>query len=217
MKINEIFKSINGEVSGGTQGRICTFIRLQGCNFYPEECSYCDTKYAQDLKSGYELTIPQIIEEVEKNKCNYITITGGEPLFQEETISLINQLADYYFHISIETNGSIKIPDTVHRNIAFVIDWKLGSSGMSKYMNISNLKNLVEEDIIKFVIADKDDFEEAICVKRKIERELLSIPLFAFSPILRNIDPRELICWMINSGLNDCILSVQLHKLIGVK
>ena len=41
MKVNEIFRSIQGESSYA--GLPCVFIRLSGCNL---RCKYCDTKYA---------------------------------------------------------------------------------------------------------------------------------------------------------------------------
>ena len=213
MKINSIFKSINGEVSSGTQGRICTFIRMQGCNFYPEECSYCDTKYAQDPNEGIEMTIPQIIKEVKKNKCKYITITGGEPLLQEEELEeLIDRLNDFNFEISVETNGSFAIPDNWLCD--WVIDYKLRSSRMSDKM--VDLKDFGYYSIIKFVIADRNDFNQAVIITKKIMK-MYKANEFAFSPVFGKVDLKELLQWMINVNLNDCILNVQLHKLIGVE
>ena len=73
IKINEIYKSIQGESS--YSGIPCTFIRFTFCNL---RCSYCDTEYA--FYDGNDMTIDKIIEEVDKLNCHLVEITGGEPL-----------------------------------------------------------------------------------------------------------------------------------------
>lgn len=211
MKVNSIFKSINGEVSNGVQGRMCTFIRLQGCNL---KCAWCDTKYAQDPNGGIEMTIPQIIKEVKKNKCKYITITGGEPLLQREELELLIDKLEYlHYEISVETNGSFIIPDNWLCDY-WVVDYKLNSSGMSDKMIA--LKDFgYYYSIIKFVIGDKNDFNQAIILMKKIMKENKAND-FAFSPLFGKVSPNELLQWMKDKNLNDCILNVQLHKLLNL-
>ena len=77
MKINEIFYSIQGE--GYWTGLPNIFIRLTGCNL---RCRYCDTTYA--YKDGEEMSISQIIEVIKKYPCEYVCITGGEPLINDQ-------------------------------------------------------------------------------------------------------------------------------------
>ena len=87
MIVNEIFSSIDGE--GLRTGELTTFIRLAGCNM---RCSYCDTAYALNSSSGREMSINEIVREIEKYKVNNITLTGGEPLIHKNVDLLINTL-----------------------------------------------------------------------------------------------------------------------------
>ena len=82
LKINEIYYSVQGESSKA--GFPTVFVRLTYCNL---RCSYCDTEYA--FHDGKDMTIDAIVEEVKKYDCNIVEITGGEPLFQNESLNLI--------------------------------------------------------------------------------------------------------------------------------
>ena len=217
MKVYSIFKSINGEVSGGTQGRICTFIRLSGCNLQSlgdgKGCSYCDTPYAFDKSTGKGMTLLQIVSKVKKQKCRYVTITGGEPLNQIDGLgNLLTILTNEGFIISVETNGSIPIPawSTVY---SWIVDWKLVSSGVQHLMNLDNFKNLLYTDFVKFIIGSKKDLKEAIVAMKQIKL-VSSGPSFAFSPMAGKVLPNDLLIWMKEENLDDCILNVQLHKIL---
>ena len=83
LKINEIYKSIQGESS--FSGLPCIFIRLTFCNL---RCSYCDTEYA--FYEGTSMEIPIILKKIKQWDCKLVEVTGGEPLFQEECILLLN-------------------------------------------------------------------------------------------------------------------------------
>ena len=52
---------------------------------------YCDTSYAYE--QGLFIEIPDILEQVRRLRCDLVEVTGGEPLMQEETPSLIRQAA----------------------------------------------------------------------------------------------------------------------------
>jgi hypothetical protein len=39
---------------------------------------------------------------------------------------------------------------------------------------------------------------------------------FAFSPTHNVLDPNELVEWMWDAELADCVLNLQLHKIIGL-
>ncbi|MBI5038443.1 MAG: radical SAM protein, partial [Nitrospirae bacterium] len=77
MKVNEIFKSIQGETT--FQGVPSLFIRTTGCNL---RCNWCDTRYAYD--DGTDYTVDEILKIVGKYQYKYVVITGGEPLTQKE-------------------------------------------------------------------------------------------------------------------------------------
>ena len=76
IKINEIFYSLQGESS--LVGLPTAFIRLTGC---PMRCNYCDTAYA--FHEGKNLSIADILKEINAFKTKYVTVTGGEPLAQK--------------------------------------------------------------------------------------------------------------------------------------
>lgn len=216
IRINSIFPSINGEVSGKGQGSLCTFIRFQGCNL---RCSYCDTKYSQDRDAGDEWTIPRIIKVVKSYGLRNITITGGEPLLQQNGLTqLVKALQDAYRNdvsINIETNGSFPIPDMW--GVVWIADWKGPSSNMYCNMKISNLVELTSKDFVKFVIADEQDFLNAIKVMKMVYR-----PVFVFSPVQgkrTKLQPRELVDMMLAEKVcrtNNSIFNLQIHKIIDV-
>lgn len=218
MIVNEIFTSIDGEVNEYYQGRLTTFIRLAGCNL---RCSYCDTQYAQSKDQGKEMSIEQIKNKIYKLGLNKITITGGEPLLQYD------ELADLIFNlqsddkrivdkITVETNGSIKAVRGYLRSfVSWIVDWKLSSSGMSDKMKIENFSGLNERDWVKFVIADYNDYDEALGVMHDINYGAPHVN-FAFSPMYGRIKAKELLGWMIMDRV-DAVLNLQLHKIADLK
>ncbi|MFA5355241.1 MAG: radical SAM protein [Candidatus Paceibacterota bacterium] len=213
MKINSIFQSINGEVNAFHQGSLCTFIRFQGC---PLSCRYCDTKYAQDPKGGKDMTSEEVIEEVGRLGNHNITITGGEPLYQEQALKNVTAgLEDKGYAISVETNGALYLPPNI--NVSWVADWKGPSSGMRFQMELDNFLHISEKDFVKFVIEDEEDFSDALEVVRALSHRGCK---FAFSPSFESLGPVDLVSWMQQEKqLKDlgAILSWQIHKLINVQ
>ena len=218
IRINDIFSSINGEVSKSAQGSLCTFIRFQGCNL---NCSYCDTGYSQDIKGGTEMSVSQIMKRVKILKMRNITITGGEPLLQREGLEeLVSRLQLWGIsNISIETNGSFLIP-YLGNMVNWIADWKSFSSNMQGDYDIKNFRNLGGGDFIKFVVADKKDFNDAVNVIYIFQKKKeLEPPSFAFAPIHGKLDPSVLVDWMLSKKIcrdNKCVLNLQLHKIINV-
>ena len=102
LPVNEIFHSRQGE--GVRTGEKSHFIRLSGCNV---DCWFCDTE-----TSDYKLmTVNQIagcVSELEK-ECEWIVLTGGEPLIHDQTIlkKLVLELKSKGYCIQLETNGTI--------------------------------------------------------------------------------------------------------------
>ena len=224
MKINSIFKSINGEVNYFHQGSICTFIRLQGCNL---KCGYCDTVYARDFEQGQDMCVDEVIAAVRKLKCNNITITGGEPLVQRvELIELIKKLFYTSHTVSVETNGSILIPFEICKEAHWVIDYKGFSSEMEDKMKMENFLWSGFGDVIKFVIKDQRDFDKACFIIDDIckGKTYSEHPIYAFSPVFdktNNIgeDPAFLVNMLKEKeeyGHLRIVLSLQLHKIINV-
>ena len=222
MKVNEIFRSIDGEVNTtGGQGAWTIFLRLQGCNL---KCAWCDTKYAQDPNRGNEMSL----EEVEKKiftlandfKIRRITITGGEPLLQmEEVFELTKRLG--MFKISIETNGSIRPSDVLISEVdCFVVDYKLPSSGMMEHMmkDWSWMDPWMdpEQDIIKFVVDDTRDILEAKRIAKEFQEAKIT-PNFAISPTDRLGLKERLVRIMEEEKMFEFVYNLQIHKYLGVK
>ena len=228
MKVNEIFDSLSGEIDGfGGQGRPTTFIRLQGCNFSPDGCSYCDSPMAKRLCGGQELSVDDVMRSVNMPK---VIITGGEPLMQcIEVIELIRKLLTKNIPTTIETNGSIQIPrdfPTPHQGAArveylrIVMDYKLPSSGMKQRMDPEAHYLLSSLDVIKFVIATREDYDymKSLLVDDAYSRWDAQI---AISPMLKNNeleDAQWLAQKMIEDPyLRDAQFSLQTHKLLGIR
>lgn len=203
MKICEIFASIQGESSYA--GMPCTFIRLTGCNL---RCLYCDTTYAYE--EGMELTEAEIINEVELIGVSLVTITGGEPLLQEETFRLTERLISEGYKVLIETNGTMSIKDIDNRAV-IVLDVKTPGSGMWEEIDTSNFDHLKPADEIKFVITDRADYEWSKDMMHKYN--LRSKCQVFFSPAFGILLPESLVKWILEDRL-DVRLNLQMHKYI---
>lgn len=210
MRVNEIFKSIDGE--GLRTGELTTFIRLAGCNL---RCSYCDTCYALKNSNGTEMSVDEIVKKAKKMDYRNITLTGGEPLIHKDVDDLISKLCENGFYVNIETNGSVPIDKYIlNKNILITMDYKVPSSGVEKRMNLSNLEKLRENDVLKFVIG-KGDFER---VEQVIKNHSIKSYIY-LSPVFGEIEPVELVDFMKNMHIKGIDTSkmrvqVQLHKII---
>ena len=201
MKINEIFYSLQGE--GKLVGLPTIFIRTTGCNL---RCTYCDTTYA--YHQGTEMAIEDIIHSIQKWRCKRVCITGGEPLLQENLMSLISSLSLDKYAISLETNGSVDIsPFLSLENLVISLDIKCPFSGMHNKMFFDNIAFLRPFDQLKFVISDKKDFTYALSV---ISQYKPLCPVI-MQPSNRNF--QDLAHWVLTSG-QDIRFGVQLHKII---
>lgn len=205
MKVNEIYYSIQGESSYA--GYPCVFVRLSGCNL---RCSYCDTQYAYD--EGHELSLSQIIEQVQRYHCSLVEITGGEPLLQKDTPQLISKLLDKDLRVLLETNGSIDVR-MVDRRCIKIIDMKLPTSGESAKNYLENINLLQDKDELKFVIGGQEDYLYAKQMLLLLPKERREKMVINFSPRFAAMEPRQLAAWMLADCL-DVRLNLQLHKII---
>src|SRR5690606_3811722 len=96
----EIFHSIQGESS--LVGYPTTFVRTSGCHL---RCTYCDTTYAYN--EGQMMTLEEILQIVRSHGAHHVCVTGGEPLLQKNIYSLMRQLCDEGYRVSIETSGDL--------------------------------------------------------------------------------------------------------------
>lgn len=204
LKVNEIFRSIQGESSFA--GLPCVFIRLTGCNL---RCTYCDTRYAYD--QGEVQEIDWIIRTAAGYHCRLVEITGGEPLLQPETPELVRRLLGKGFQVLVETNGSQDI-SRLDPACTRIVDIKCPSSGEQQQNDLDNLARLSPRDEIKFVIGDRRDFQFA----RELIETHLKLPgvdsgKILFSTVFGKLAPRDLAAWMLEAGVG-ARLQLQLHK-----
>jgi organic radical activating enzyme len=194
LKVVEIFNSIQGE--GANVGRSATFIRLSNCN---KNCSFCDT----DWDKGVEMTIEEVLAEVQKYSSNMIIWTGGEP-----TLQLTNEILSHFknYFQAIETNGTNPVPAEID------------------YISCSPK---VESDILKRNFQLVDEFRFPVAVGDEIPSidDLPRASNYFLSPIFVGEVKKRL---EINrKNLDYCLsviareprwrLSVQLHKLLNVQ
>jgi 7-carboxy-7-deazaguanine synthase len=203
LKVNEIYYSIQGESSKA--GLPCVFVRLTYCNL---RCSYCDTEYA--FYEGADLSIDSIIEQIKKYNCNLVELTGGEPLFQSESLELINRLCSDGFDVMLETGGSLPIKD-VNQQVMIILDLKCPSSNMMKKNLYENLQYIRPTDEIKFVMGTREDYEWSKEIIKKYNLEgkcglLVSV-------VFGSLEPLKLVEWILEDNLK-IRFQLQMHKFI---
>ena len=204
LRITEIFHSLQGESK--TVGIPTVFVRLTGC---PLRCQYCDTAYAFDGGELIELdVIKAALEEV---GCDYVTVTGGEPLAQPNCLLLLELLCDAGYNVSLETSGAMPI-EKVDQRVSIVMDLKTPASkevDKNRYENIAFLK---PADQVKFVICDEKDY---LWSKAKLDQYDLGekVNEILFSPSFEEIEPAQLAEWILRDKLR-IRMQMQLHKQI---
>jgi 7-carboxy-7-deazaguanine synthase len=215
LRVNEVFHSIQGESTW--TGSPCVFVRLSGCHL---RCTWCDTEYS--FREGTARSIPDLLEEVCGHGCELVEVTGGEPLLQSRVHTLITALADRGRTVLVETSGACDIRPLDPRSIA-ILDVKCPGSGEAARNLWANLDHLRPRDEVKFVIADRQDYEYACNVLRehRLDRRCAAV---LFSPVheqprgleiagCAGLAPRVLAEWILADAL-PVRLQLQIHKLI---
>jgi len=205
MYISEIFLSIQGESTYA--GLPCVFVRLAGCNL---SCRWCDTPYARVEEGSREMTVEEVAGEVERFRCPLVEITGGEPLLQEETPALARSFLDAGRKVLIETNGSVDL-GVLDPRVVKIVDIKCPSSGQAGSFRVENLAYITPGDEIKFVIADRADYEFAKrCLDEFVSGRTEKV---LFAPVRPELDPALLADWILKDAL-PVRLQLQLHTYI---
>jgi 7-carboxy-7-deazaguanine synthase len=179
------------------------FVRLTGC---PLRCVYCDTAYA--FYEGQRREEADVIAEVERFPCRLLLLTGGEPLSQPAAFPFVTTLLDRGWQVLVETSGHVPIDPLDARAVA-IVDVKTPRSGESGRMHWANLDRLRARDEVKFVVADRADYEWSRAVLR--ERAWGADRAVLFSPVHGVLDPGTLASWVLEDGL-PARVQVQLHK-----
>ena len=190
LKVNEIFDSIQGE--GFWTGRRATFIRLSGCSL---NCDWCDTDY----KKGEDLTIHEILQRA-KN-LPFVVITGGEPTDQRIS-PLIAALKARNHFVQVETNGCFK------EDIPSEADWiTISPKGPIKFTILDELKIVYRgQDISEIATFGKMNWKSKCLQPLCGEDDYMNV-----GATIEAIDKLR-----VEHG-QEWMLSVQVHKLIGVR
>jgi 7-carboxy-7-deazaguanine synthase len=203
LRISEIFYSLQGETS--RVGIPTTFVRLTGC---PLRCIYCDTTYA--FSGGSTMSLEEIMRMVSTHPTRHVCVTGGEPLAQKNCITLLNNLCDAGYSVSLETGGALDV-SAVDSRVAKVLDIKTPASGEVTKNLWGNLEHLNQHDEIKFVLCGEADYQWAKQVLQ--EHRLTERCAVLFSPAQGQVQARDLAEWILRDGLQ-VRMQVQLHKLL---
>jgi 7-carboxy-7-deazaguanine synthase len=158
--VNEVYLSLQGESTFA--GLPCIFVRLTACDL---RCSYCDTAYA--FTEGKKKSLEEVLAKVRElaapfsnSQLPLVELTGGEPLLQKNSLSLMKSLCDDGFTVLLETSGAHDI-SKIDPRVRRIMDLKCPSSGEVERNLLSNIAHLKSADEIKFVIATVEDYEWA--------------------------------------------------------
>ena len=202
--VHEIYSSIQGESTFA--GLPCTFVRLTGCNL---RCAWCDT--TQAFFGGKRLPRGEVRERALAFGTPLVELTGGEPLLQPGAIPLLRELCDAGRTVLVETSGEADV-SRVDPRVHKIMDLKAPGSGESHRNRWSNLAHIGPRDEIKFVLADRADYEWMRGVIRERELSRLGCTLLA-SAVWGKLAPKDLVAWVLEDGLVVRV-QVQLHKVI---
>ena len=201
LKLTEIFHSLQGEAD--TVGFPTVFVRLTGC---PLRCRYCDTQYA--FYGGEWWELERIVARVREFSTPYVCVTGGEPLAQKGCLELLRLLCDAGLRVSLETSGALPL-DGVDARVVRVVDVKTPGSGEEQRNRYQDLATLRPQDLVKFVICDRGDYEWGRAKLRE-----LALPegcTVLFSPSHEQLPARDLADWILEDRL-PVRFQIQLHK-----
>jgi 7-carboxy-7-deazaguanine synthase len=218
MQVTEIYRSLQGESSYA--GLPCIFVRLTGCNL---RCTWCDSEYT--FSGGHRMSLDEVEAEVRRlAPSGLVEITGGEPLLQErEAVPLMERLLTLGYTVLLETSGERAL-EHVPTQVVKIVDVKCPHSGEFDTFREQNLTTLTAQDEIKFVLADRADYQFArdFTQRNQLTSRVRSV---IFSPAFRKdasgardashclLDPQQLAEW-IRADRLDVRLGLQIHKFI---
>jgi 7-carboxy-7-deazaguanine synthase len=157
------------------------------------------------------MSIDDVVAQVGALGCRLVELTGGEPLLQPDAIPLMQRLIDDGFEVLVETGGHLPItglPPGVHA----IMDVKCPGSGEASKMHWPNVEALSKDHEVKFVIADRADYEYA---RQVIATHDLAARAGAvlLSPVHGVQRADQLVDWMLEDHV-PARLQIQAHKFI---
>jgi 7-carboxy-7-deazaguanine synthase len=202
--IHEIYASIQGESTFA--GLPCTFVRTTGCNL---RCSWCDT--TQAFYGGTRMTRAAVLEKALATGTDLVELTGGEPLLQPAVLPLMAELCDAGRTVLIETSGEADV-SRVDPRVHKIMDLKAPGSGESARNRWTNLEHINARDELKFVLADRGDYEWMRDVIRTRDLPRRTPNLLA-STVFGKLATKQLVEWALADKL-PVRVQLQMHKYI---
>lgn len=201
--VHEIYVSVQGESTHA--GRPCTFVRLAACHL---RCTWCDTPQAFD--EGTRRSLDDVIGDVHARGVDLVEVTGGEPLLQPGVHPLMARLCDLGHRVLLETSGSLDIGG-VDPRVMRIVDFKCPGSGELLANRWANVALLTPRDEVKFVLADRADYEWArgVMTEHRLARRCEVL----LSTAHGRLAPAEVVRWMLEDGL-DARFQLQMHKVL---
>lgn len=180
MLISEIFYSLQGE--GELTGVPSVFVRTSGCNL---RCNWCDTPYASWQPEGENLSVEQILTEIQRHPARHVVLTGGEPMIAKEIHRLAGEIRRLGHHITIETAGTVA-PDGIACDLASLSpklrnslpDDRLPPAWRERHdqtrFQPEVWRTWVDHTLyqFKFVVASPDDLQEVETLLAAIDRPI---------------------------------------------
>lgn len=207
--VNEMYASLQGEST--LAGRPCVLVRLTGCHL---RCRWCDSE--RSFTEGTRRSVEDILEEVEQHGIPLVLVTGGEPLLQKQTPVLLARLVEAGFEVQLETSGTLPWHELDSR-VSAIVDVKCPGSGESEKNRLDLLQTLRPNDEVKFVIADRTDYEYARetveTYELGTENSVVGRGRILFSPVWGELDPEQLAQWILKDRL-PVRFQLQLHKIL---
>ncbi len=204
LEIQDIFYTLQGE--GPYTGWPAVFIRLGGCNL---ACSFCDTEF-ESFTTISTKDIIKTVQDLSSNKrVNLVVITGGEPL-RQPIEKLCASLIKLGYIVQIETNGTLY--RKLHKDIKIICSPK---NTKGKYMPIR--PDLLQRiDAFKFLISSQNQNYNDV---PKVGQSECNIPVYvqALDECDEVINKKNLVLATQIALTKGYRLSIQLHKIIGVK
>lgn len=201
--LTEAYLSVQGESTRA--GIPCWFVRTARCNL---RCRWCDSAFT--FAGGTRRPVEEVVEEALASGAPMVELTGGEPLLQRSSLEVMRRLCDAGLTVLLETGGSLPVEEVdprVHR----IVDLKCPGSGEAARNRWENIAALTERDEVKLVLADRKDYEWARTVIRG--RLAGKPPVVLLSPVHGELDPKDLVAWMLEDRL-PARLNLQLHKVV---
>jgi 7-carboxy-7-deazaguanine synthase len=202
--VHEIYASVQGESTFA--GLPCTFVRTTGCNL---RCSWCDTPQA--FYGGTRMKRSEVLAKALATGTRVVELTGGEPLLQPAVLPLMSELCDAGRTVLVETSGEADV-SRVDPRVHKVMDLKAPASGESARNRWSNLLHLTPRDEIKFVLADRADYEWMRSVIRDRGLGSRTENILA-STVFGRLAARDLVRWVLEDGLAVRV-QLQMHKYV---